>query len=168
MKRNPNPNHGNPGLSLIQAGESREAMLVKMRGKLAGMPGPAPIAGAKRASRNKPSFNWRWGFYAAALLGLCNYAYLSQEESATAPARESKAEVLLHPRAGMGPDEQALYWAYALYDFDKLVSQFGVAGNTIVDTGLASANLNALLPQVDDRTRFIIRRYSGEAAGSRP
>ncbi|MDB5051488.1 MAG: hypothetical protein JWO30_4559 [Fibrobacteres bacterium] len=152
------------GLSLIQVRDDREAMLLKMRSKLAGAAEPPTLRPEKRrVAMRKPGFPWRWGFYAAALLGLCNYAYFDSGSENSVPVKEKRAKTLPLPPAKLSANDQALYWSYALYDFERLKEKFGVPKATIVDSRLAAEKLQALLPKVDAMTRFTIDRYTSEA-----
>ena len=91
------------------------------------------------------------------VLGNGAYLFFSHEEKARLAVRRM---AMLHvPTAALDPDRQALYWAYALYDYDKLVHEFGVPRAAIVDFGFASTRLNDLLPRISPSTRMAIEQY---------
>jgi hypothetical protein len=83
---------------------------------------------------------------------------MSRQESKVRLVAQS-IPTLSEPAAYLDPNRQALYWAYALYDNDKLTSEFGVPPRTIVDFGMARAKLLELMPKLDAKTRVAIGRY---------
>ncbi|HKP97601.1 MAG TPA: hypothetical protein VJ385_17795 [Fibrobacteria bacterium] len=168
MKKNPNPRRTNTGLSLIQVNDDREAMLLKMRGKLAGLSEVhVQATERRRVAVRKSAFGWGWRIGAAAVLVLGNILYFSPGASIAAKAPEKRAPTLPHPSASLGVNDQALYWTYALYDFDMLKTRYGVPKQTVINAAVAAQMLRELLPKVDARTRFTIDRYAAQAGGSR-
>ena len=149
------------GLSLIQPGDDRNILLEKMRGKLAGSALPDFHAVEKRrgaATRSFHGWGWKSGFTAAVLA--CNILYLTGRSiRETSVAAVKKAPSLNRAPTALGPNEQALFWAYALYDFNRLRSEFGIQKETIVDAGLATMSLRVLLPKIDAATKAKIDRY---------
>jgi hypothetical protein len=161
MKKNPHPYRNNSGLSLIQANDGREAMLLKMRGRLAGLSEVHVQATQKRrVAVRKSAFGWGWRIGVAAILMLANILYFAPGTEGTAKARAKHAPVLPKPSPALDVNEQALYWAFAMYDFDQLQAKFGVTKMTVVNTAEAAEHLRALLPKVDERTRSLIAQYT--------
>jgi hypothetical protein len=99
---------------------------------------------------------------AAALLG-GNAAWLTLRQEAKVRQAAKTIPTLSAPVAALDPNRQAMYWTYALYDYDKLTSEFGVPAHTAVDFGQARARLLELLPKVDAPTRGAIERYLPKA-----
>ena len=156
----------NAGMSLIQGNDNREAMLLKMRGKLAGISEfQIQNTAQRKIAVQKSAFGWGWRIGIAAILAMCNYAYFSAKDEPQGPARVKHAPKLAGPSASLGLDDQALYWAYALYDFDMLKKKYGVAKGTAINAATAKARLNELLPKVDTYTRYLIARYTGDMSG---
>jgi hypothetical protein len=159
MKSRNTPNEFN--LSLIQQNGQREMMLEKMRSKLAGT-SQHQVQKKERivlASRRKAmGWGWRIAIMGAFLVG--NLYFFSEGPQQTVKAAPKSAPRLPAPLASMDVNEQALYWAFALYDFDQLKERFGVQAASIVDAGVARKKLGELMPKVNDRTRFIIARMT--------
>ena len=157
----------NAGLSLIQGSDNREAMLLKMRGKLAGISEFQVQDTAKRKlAVQRSAFGWGWRIGIAAAVALCNYAYFSlKDEPRGQAAREKHIPKVQGPSAALSLNDQALYWAYALYDFDMLKKKYGVPKTATVNAATAKARLNELLPKVDTYTRYLIGRYTGDMTG---
>ncbi len=163
MKK-PNDHSRNPGMSLIQVHDGRQLMLDKMRGKLAGTSQFHAEASERRrvsarVSARKALLGWGWKIGALGLIAAVNIVWLSNHSQGKVDVAPRHAPNLIPPSTKLTIDEQALYWAYALYDFDKLKSRFGAAKGVVIDSRLALANLQQLLPKVDPRTRFVIDRY---------
>jgi hypothetical protein len=158
MKKPPVYNR-NTGLSLIQPNDGREFLLEKMRGKLAGASVAHIEAAEKRRVRaRKTAMDWTWRIALAVAVVSGNIVYLASRPDAPVKAAEKKAAKLAAPKAVLSLNEQALYWAYALYDFDQLKTRYGVSPYAIVDGGVARARLQELFPKADARTRFVIER----------
>ena len=153
-----NPNHFD--LSLIQQREQRQAIVQKMRGKLAG-PSQAGIQAMerKRKAAHKSAFDWGWRLALAALFIGGNAYYFSGKSPISRSASRTASLTLPEPSPKLDVNNKALYWAFALYDFDRLKASYGVPKNAIIDAGMAAENLRVLLPKVDSRTRFIIDGY---------
>ncbi len=157
----PDPKDLNQSLLGAQAAAAaRQALLEKMRGRLSA-PSTASVAFAERrrnpAVRNKKA--WAWGiFLVAAFLGL-NLLIAGVREKAVAAAPKTLRSLAIGAPKNLPLNEQALYWTYALYDFDRLKARFGVASHAIVSAGEAKRRLAELMPKVDERTKFAIRKY---------
>lgn len=153
-------NRNDFNFSLIQRQEQRQAVLEKMRGKLAGRSQDVIQASErKRASARGNASAWGWKIALAAVLIAGAMVLKPGKTNKAVQAPANSTLVLAGPSARMGLNDQALYWTYALYDFDRLKVSYGIPKNAIVDAGLASEKLRALRPKVDARTRFIIDGY---------
>jgi hypothetical protein len=160
MNKNQNPKNPQPGLSLIQVRDGKEAMLSKMRGKLAGASEAHVQAAERRRNRARNSaLSWTWKIALAVMFVTGNIIWWTTRPEGTFIAPRKHAPVLPPPAETLSLNEKALYWAYALYDFDQLKAHYGVGKETIVDSRIAAANLKSLLPKVDAKTRFLIDRY---------
>lgn len=147
-------------LSLIQVPKERDILLAKMRGKLAGRSQFETRAREKSVMASRAGkVSWAWKIALVAVLIIGNGAYFLTRENSTVHLLVKRAPTLAHPPADLDLNKQALYWTYALYDFDRFKSTFGATKNVIVDGKLASERLAALLPGVDARTRHIIGTY---------
>jgi hypothetical protein len=166
MKSYNNPNEFD--ISLVQRKDQRQFLVEKMRGKLAG-PSQSLIAAQERrkfASRKSSlRLGWKIGMVAAFLLG--NFYWLSSREAGPAIADAKSAVRLKAPAAALDANEQAMYWACALYDFGQLQTRFGVPATAIVDANLARVRLREILPKADARTRFLVARMA-PSQGGRP
>jgi hypothetical protein len=151
---------GNRNFSLVQQNDAQRALVAKMRNKLAG---GSEIGfymdQAKRRAVQKTAYGWGTKIGIAAIVILANLTYLGYREENGPKAAAKRAQTLPAPKANLSKEDQALYWAYALYDYDRLRSRFGVPATTVVNAGLALARLNELLPNVDVHTRSIIEGY---------
>jgi hypothetical protein len=162
MKKRPNYIR-NTGLSLIQPNDAgREFLLEKMRGKLAGSSlAHVEAMEKRRIAVRKSTASWAWRIGIAAALALVNIVWMTSSEDA--PLRQiakKHARVLAAPNASMDTNQQALYWAYALYDFGELKAHFKVPERAIINAGLARERLELLLPKVDAATLATIQRMS--------
>ncbi|HKP96566.1 MAG TPA: hypothetical protein VJ385_12480 [Fibrobacteria bacterium] len=134
--------------NLVQRREDRRT-LEKMRRKLAtsGHMGKNDVAKLK----SNPKRGVRvWPFAIAAavvLLGL-NFALRTQQERiAGALGAENVGKAPLTPPANASPDEQALFWAYAVYDVPKLKARFRIPKGAVIDQAAARKNLDILLAE---------------------
>jgi hypothetical protein len=160
MNKNQNPKNPQPGLSLIQVRDDKEAMLSKMRGKLAGASEVQVQAAERRRARARSSvLSWGWKIALSVTFVTGNVIWWTTRPEGSIIAPRKHATVLPSPAENLSLNEKALYWAYALYDFDQLKARYGVGKETIVDARVAAANLKSLLPKVDAKTRFLIDRY---------
>ena len=155
--------------SLIQKADQRAFQLDKMRSKLAGHQ-----LGLKRAPKPKQVFlaaaftkpipmdvasSWAWKIMLALSLILGNGAYFLFRHEEKVRLAIKRMPMLHVPKAALDPNRQALYWTYALYDYDRLVSEFGALPSAIVDFGFAKARLAELLPKLDPVTRQTVENY---------
>lgn len=147
-------------LSLMQQVDPRAATLARMRGKLAAPSQASLRAEARReAGRRRAALGWGWKLAIAAALIATNVAWFGGGSDLLARARTRHAPALPPPAAALSLDDQALFWAYALYDFDKLREKFGVPAAAVIDANEARRRLAALLPKVDAGTRLAIEAY---------
>jgi hypothetical protein len=150
----------NTGLSLIQSNPSREAMLEKMRNKLASKPGTAQIRSEhKRGKRRSAATTWTVRALVLLSLAAVNYLFLGNGDLIASKLRKPSVPRLPVPAAALSVDERALYYAYALYDYPRLEERFKVTGFYAVDQTDAKRKLEALLPQVSPQTLGTISGY---------
>lgn len=157
----PRQNTHDPRVSLLAAdAAARQAMLERMRGKLAGRSRDTVDRRSGRKAARKGALAWGWRLCLAALFLGANAFIVSgfKDDIRQAVSKARTAPEVRHPRS-LAVNEQALYWAYALYDFDKLKKRFGAPAHAVVDAAEARRQLALLLPRVDARTRFQIDRY---------
>ena len=132
--------------NLVQRREDRRT-LAKMRSKLATSGQVAakldvPVPKQKRGVRI-------WPFVLAlgvVLVGM-NFAVRTQHDRMSAAALGTKGSVRLAPPAGTSLDEQARFWLYATYDFDKLKLRFKLPKGVVLDKVNARQNLDHLLAE---------------------
>lgn len=164
-------------VSLIQRdpardARDREAMLSKMRGKLAGFapPRPAAMEQAPRQvrrqggilslpARGRPG---RWGVWVglALLAAAANWLLIERKDTLMAKVGISGIPSLPEPGRALGADDKALYYAYALYDFAKLRERFQVTQHFVIDQAKARKRLQDLVPQISTATLGEISRYA--------
>jgi hypothetical protein len=150
----------NWNMNLVPAPDAaRMATLERMRGKLAGRSSDLALREDKvRRVRRGKTFAWGWRIALVALFFAANAALVDHIRVAPSARMERKAPSVPEPKH-LAVNDQALYWTYALYDFDRLKAKFGAPANAVIDAGEAKARLRELLPKVDRRTRFTIDRY---------
>ena len=144
----------------MQRPNEQSIMLARMRGKLAG--GSADQAKAEdnfRNGKHKLELGWGWIFVMLALFITANILGFSYDPVETKINKVNASWRLAPPAPTLTENDQALYWTYALYDFDKLMESFKTPKNAIIDARAAKVKLAALLPKVDRKTRFIIDGY---------
>jgi hypothetical protein len=147
-------------LSLLARDPGREAMLEKMRGKLAS-PSRAVLAREEKARKavRMSRFSWGWRIGLVVLFLTANAALVGfKDEIKVAIKKQRTAPRLVEPKA-LSVNDQALYWAYALYDFNRLKATFGAPDHAVIDAAAAKRNLEAVLPKVDAHTRVAIMKY---------
>lgn len=156
-RRPENRNH----ISLLAGDEAaRQAMLERMRGKLAGTSQDlaARAEGRRKSvSRKRNAWGWRVGL-GALILAANAWLVIGHAEPALAAVKARKAPAVLAPTS-LGTNDQALYWTYALYDFGRLQRRYGAPAHAVLDAAEAKRQLALLLPRVDAPTRFQIDRY---------
>ena len=165
MVRKPDPKEFKASLLSGEAA-SRHAMLERMLGKLAGQ--SADLLAREDGRRKivlKKRFAWGWRIGLAALFLAANAVLVATYKPDPASAKAAAKAPSLAPPKALSLDEQALYWAYALYDFDRLVAKFGAPPKAVVSAQEARANLERLLPRVGARTRFAIEQYLPRTGG---
>lgn len=145
--------------SLLAATDARRAMLEKMRGKLAA-PSQASLAMAEKRRKAERGKVIGLGFRILLILSFlgANAVIFGFREEIAGVVKVRRAPTVGNPKS-LGLNDQALYWTYALYDFDRLKASYGAPANAVVDAAMARRKLEELMPKVDERTRFIIRRY---------
>jgi hypothetical protein len=140
--------------NLVQQRENRRN-LAKMRSKLvtSGQVG-------KKLDLTPPSAQKRplriWPF--VAVLGLVlagmNFAlHTQQDKIVSAMGGSAKSSARLQPPPGLSLDEQARFWCYATYDYDKLKARFKLPRGVVYDKKEARANLDRML--ADDLGREV-------------
>ena len=136
-----------PGVSLLQQNPARDAMLQKMRSKLATTPSQAVVVETQKREVRRSS-TATWTVRGIALLGLVavNYFILGNREAIAAKIRKPAVPVLEAPSEAMTPDDQAMYYALALYDWPRFQHDFNVEGFVAVDANDAKRKLQELLP----------------------
>jgi len=162
------------GLSLFQPDDRREIVLSRMRQKLAGVSGQTAERNMRHrlAHRNR-MLAWGWKGVLAALLIVANVIFLGKRDSNLFTLGVQGIPYLPSPAAALGADEKARYWAYALYDYDKLKARFGMDNRYAVNQAEAKKRLQDLLPSVGMETLGEISGYAPVAfhevsARSRP
>lgn len=147
-------------LSLLQRDPGREALLSKMRGKLAGFTPPASVQVRSKAVTRRKTMAWAARVLILAALVAGNYLLLDKKHVILAKMGYEGVPSLPKPGGSMSLDERALYYTYALYDISKLRQRFGVDGYFAIDQRQARMNLEELLPQVEPATLGEISGYA--------
>lgn len=148
-------------LSLLQTNAARDAMLNRMRGKLAGVAAPAAVNETRhRARRRSRAFTWTVRIACVAMVAGINYLLLDKQDAILATIGYAGVPSLPEPSRSLSPDDQALYYAYALYDIGKLRSRFGVTEYYAVDQAGARRKLEDLLPRVSLPVQGEISAYA--------
>jgi hypothetical protein len=151
----------NMGQSLLQNNPARDALLEKMRDKLARN---IPIAQIRETERQKmkqkATANWTLRIMIGMLFLGANFFFFGKKETLMAHIGYQAVPPLPKPNRALSIDEQALYWTYALYDFKKLKGQFGIEGLVAIDQNSAKQKLETLLPMVSKPTIGIISAYT--------
>lgn len=149
------------GMSLIQTHPAKEAMLAKMREKLASNPAPGTVREKHgRSRRRKLAATWSFRIGLVLLVIGTNYLLIGHKEAIIARLGLEAVPSLPKPVATLGTDEQALYWTYALYDFNKFRATFGVDGHFAINQAEARRKLEELLPDVSTATLGEISAYA--------
>jgi hypothetical protein len=159
MDRKPRIPGATTGMPLFGNTKDRDAVLARMRGKLASPSRDLQAAGERRESRKvRRAWGWTWKLYLVGAIIALNGAYFGLREQAAGQAPQKRAPVL-PGAAALSLEKQALFWTYALYDFDKLRATFGAPSGAVVDARIALRKLEELRPRVDAETRLIIDSY---------
>ena len=159
----------NTGLSLIQPNDGRELLLEKMREKLAGSSMVHLAAAEKRrVAVRKSTLSWGWKIGIASVVALINVIWIvSRSDDTSIKTAAKHARTLPAPLAVWSLEDQAYYWAYALYDYGQLQSRFNIPGHTVINAKVARTGLDELLPKVDLPTRTAIEHMMSPQGGVR-
>jgi hypothetical protein len=146
--------------SLLQRDPNRDAMLSKMRGKLAAS--AAPLAAEVRRKEVARREKWTWTVRIATALALVaiNFLVLEKKDVILAKMGYEGVPSLPRPASALDADEQALYYVYALYDYGKLKQRFQVDGYFAIDQASARRALEELMPRVSPATLGEISKYT--------
>jgi hypothetical protein len=132
--------------NLVQRREDRRT-LEKMRRKLAtsgtvGKKSDLPRQGqpGKRGMRI-----WPFAMVVGGLLMALNFGLSNQDAILKAVGLESESQNQPKPPPGLSLDEQARFWAYAIYDIPKLRARFSVPRGSAIDKNFARTQLEILL-----------------------
>src|SRR5690606_20031736 len=140
-------------LSLLRKQDEAKVKLAKMRSKLAGRSQfDTQREDKRRAATRAGRFSWSWKIGLALALAAMNGGYFMLRGETVAAILEKRGPGLVEPAPDLDKNRQALYWTYALYDFDRLKSTFGVPNMAIVDAAMARSRLQELMPEIDART----------------
>jgi hypothetical protein len=147
-------------LSLLARDSGREALLERMRGKLAA-PSQAALAREEKARKavRRGRLAWGWRIGLVVLFLAANAALVGFKDEIGVAVRKQRTAPRLAGPESLTVNDQALYWAYALYDFNRLKAAYGAPENAVIDAAAARRNLEALLPEVDVPTRVAIEKY---------
>lgn len=145
--------------SLLQRDPNREAMLSKMRGKLAASSAPPAAVRRKEAARRE-KWTWTVRIAAAAALVAINFLVLEKKDVILASMGYEGVPALPRPASGFGDDERALYYVYALYDYGKLKERFKVDGYYAIDQASARRALEELMPRLSPAAMGEISKYT--------
>ena len=132
--------------NLVQRREDRRT-LQKMRSKLAtsGTVGKK-IEPARTIQPGKRGMRiWPFAIGAAGLLIALNFGLSNQEALLKAVGVEAETRNQPKPPPGLAPDDQARFWAYAIYDLPKLRARFSVPRGAVLDKKSARTQLEILL-----------------------
>jgi hypothetical protein len=155
-----NISSNSPEFSLLQKQAAQRALVAKMRTRLAGgSEFEARIKEKEKITTHKKRFSWGAKIGIAAIVILGNLAYLGVKKESKSDSIAKHALTLPAPSATLSLDDQALYWTYALYDYNLLKTRFGAPKGAVVDARVATAKIKELMPKLDARTRFIINNY---------
>lgn len=147
-------------MPLMQKKEDREAMLSRMRDKLAAPSQAVSTKQARRVARKRLSV-WTWASRVAVVGSIiaANAFLYGFRDEIIEQVKPRHAPALPKLSASLTKDKQALFWTYALFDFDKLKQTFGAPRGAVVDAGAARRHLSELRPQVSPGTRLVIDSY---------
>lgn len=163
-------------LSLLQREPSREKILDKMRGKLATF-SPSDIqAGPSariRRDRRKQAWTWAIRISLVGMIAAVNWLLIDRKDQILATMGYEGVPALPRPAGNLSTDERALYYTYALYDYEKFKTRFGISGYFAVDQATARKRLDDLLPSVSTPILGEISGYApvgfrSASAGGKP
>jgi hypothetical protein len=161
-------------LSLLQKDAAREAVLSKMKGRLAGVVAPAVVHATRKKARDRgQALTWTVRILSVAMVAGINYLLLDKKDVLLAKIGFEGVPSLPKPSQNLSVDEQALYYAYALYDIGKFRKHFHAVGYPGVDQAGARRRLEELLPRVSLAVQGEISAYApvgyrAITAGGRP
>lgn len=161
-------------LSLLQKDANREAVLSKMRGKLAGVVSPAVVHESRQKARSRGRVvTWSVRILSVAMVAGINYLLLDRKDVLLAKIGYEGVPSLPKAAQSLSVDDQALYYAYALYDIAKFRERFGAAEYYAVDQAATRKRLEELLPRVSLAVQGEISGYApvgyrAITAGGRP
>ncbi len=143
------------------AKSDQRVVLETMRKRLAGSSQVAAQQQLARKARTQRSRSAMVGQGALALLVLACNGWLAYENrhDISRFIQQHALPLLAPPSASLGPDAEALYWTYALYDFPKLQELYSVESALAIDHNRASRRLKELLPKVQQSTIAEISLY---------
>lgn len=154
-------------IGLVTNESQRSEALSKMRGKLATSPVNAEVSKPIWTPSLKLKVLAGSGYFTAAvlILGLgfmLNWALRSERSLASTKTASRSVRPLANPTEAMTVDQRALYWAYALYDWQRLVKTFGIPPNAMINNSKAEMELNRLMPQTSAAARIEILGYRNQ------
>jgi hypothetical protein len=97
---------------------------------------------------------------AAVLIAGANWLLVDRKDALMAKVGISGIPSLPDPVRSLGADDKALYYAYALYDFAKFRSRFGIDEHYAIDQAAARKRLQELVPKISTATLGEISRYA--------
>lgn len=148
-------------LSLLQKDAGREAVLSRMRGKLAGVVSPAVVHESRQRARGRGrALTWTVRILSVAMVVGINYLLLDKKDVLLAKIGYEGVPSLPKASQSLSTDEQALYYAYALYDFGKFRERFGATEYPAVDQAATRKLLDGLLPRVSLAVQGEISGYA--------
>jgi hypothetical protein len=157
------------GMGLMQSGPAPQDLIGIFKRKLADPQTPAmEKAACKRDVRRKSAATWTLGAVAILSLMGANYLYQAHKDVLFSSLRLESVPTLPSPRKGLGIDEQALYWTYALYDIASFRKRFGITGYYAVNQAEARRNLEKILPDVSTSALGEISTYAPVAFQTLP
>jgi hypothetical protein len=149
-------------LSLMQRDPAREQMLSKMRGKLASAPPVPPEGPAQASGRVKRGSGWTWTVRVAmvALIAAINWLLIDRKDVILSTIGMQGIPSLPKASLTYTPDEKALYYTYALFDYRKFQERFGTNEYYAINPADARKRLEELLPRVSTATLGEISGYT--------
>jgi hypothetical protein len=132
--------------NLVQRREDRRT-LAKMRNKLATSGNLVRHDAIRRKQGSKKSLRiWPFALATGIVLIALNLALRTQQDGILKLLGvERTIKPSIAPPAGASLDEQARFWAYAVYDLRKLKSNFRIPNGAVIDNAAARENLEILL-----------------------
>lgn|GEM_PF-6077247 len=150
----------------LQSQPSNAQALEKMRSKLATSRPQNEVMQATAQIQRRKTLASIGGYLGLGgiILGLCFLIGLATYLEKAPPEihTEKKIRTLPAPSQEKSLDEQALYWAYALYDWNKFVATYDLPREALVDSRKALQELNRILPQTSGKTQMTVLKYRGQ------